>query len=116
MCKILDYGKYKYQEQKKAAEARKKQVVVTVKEISIRPTTEEHDYQIKLKNVKKFLEKGDKVKINLRFRGREITNQQQGVNMMQRLEADTQDIARVESKPNLLGRFMTMVLAPEKKK
>jgi translation initiation factor IF-3 len=114
VCKILDYGKYKFQQQKRAAEARRNQQTVTVKEISIRPRTEEHDYQIKMKKVFQFLEKGDKVKINLRFRGREIANQQMGMDMMKRIEDDTAEIARVDQRPNMQGRQMSMMLSPEK--
>jgi translation initiation factor IF-3 len=114
VCKILDYGKYKFQQQKRAAEAKKKQQTVTVKEISIRPRTEEHDYQIKMKKVFEFLEKGDKVKINMRFRGREIANQEMAVEMMERIETDTAEVARVDQKPNMQGRQMSMLLSPDK--
>lgn len=114
VCKILDYGKYKFQQQKRAAEARKNQQTVTVKEISIRPRTEEHDYQIKMKKVFQFLEKGDKVKINLRFRGREIANQEMGMDMMKRIEADTAGVANVDQRPNMQGRQMSMMLSPDK--
>ncbi len=116
VCKIMDYGKFKFQQQKKAQEAKKKQVTVTVKEISIRPTTEEHDYQVKLRNIRRFLERGDKVKINLRFRGREITHQDLGEVMLNKIEEDTQDIARVTSRPKMEGRQMVMMLEPEKAK
>lgn len=112
VCKIMDYGKYKFQQQKKAAEARKNQQTVTVKEVSIRARTEEHDYQVKMKNVFKFLERGDKVKINMRFRGREIANQELGLEMMNRIEEDTKEFATVESRPRTEGRFMSMMLAP----
>lgn len=114
VCKILDYGKYKFQQQKRASEAKKKQQVVTVKEISIRPRTEEHDYQIKMKKVFQFLEKGDKVKINLRFRGREIANQQLGMDMMNRIAEDTKEVAKVDQRPNMQGRQMSMMLSPDK--
>lgn len=112
VCKVLDYGKYKFQQQKKAAEARKNQVVVNVKEIAIRPQTEEHDYQIKLKKMRQFIGKGDKVKVNLRFRGREITHKEIGMEMLERMMADMQDIAKVDQKPKMEGRFMQMMLSP----
>ncbi len=112
VCKIQDYGKLKYQTQKKAAETRKKQHVVTVKEISIRPGTEEHDYQIKMKKARQFIEKGDKVKINLRFRGREITHKDLGTQMLDRIEADFKEIAKVDQRPKMEGRQMIMVMSP----
>ncbi len=114
VCKILDYGKFKFQEQKRASEARKKQQVVTVKEMAIRPRTEEHDYQIKLRKIRGFLEDGNKAKINLRFKGREVTHSDIGKEMLDRLQADTADISRVENRSGLEGRFMNMVLAPDK--
>ena len=116
VCKILDYGKYKFQKQKKAAEAKKNQQTVSMKEVVIRPRTEENDYQVKLKNARRFLERGDKVKVNMRFRGREITNQELGMEMMQRLEADLQDIAKVDQRPRMDGRFMVMLLSPDTSK
>lgn len=112
VCKIMDYGKYKFQLQKKAAEARKKQVIVHVKEIAIRPQTEEHDYQIKLRNMRKFLTKGDKVKVNLRFRGREITHKDLGKIMLDRIEEDLKDLAKVDQYPRMEGRLMVMLLSP----
>ncbi len=116
VCKILDYGKYKFQQQKKAAEARKNQQTVTVKEITMRPRTEEHDYQIKLKKIKEFITRGDKVKIGLRFRGREITHQEMGMAMMERIEVDVAEIAKVDQRPSMEGRQMTMLLSPGTKK
>lgn len=116
VCKILDYGKYKFQQQKKAAEARKNQVKVTVKEIAIRPQTEEHDYQIKLKKINQFLGKGDKVRVNLRFRGREITHKELGFEMLQRIVKDTETIAKVDQMPKMEGRVMVLLLSPESKK
>lgn len=116
VCKIIDYGKYKFQMQKKASEMRKTQVKTTVKEITIRPQTEEHDYQIKLKNIVKFITKGDKVKINLRFRGREITHKDLGYDMLQRIASDTDDIAKVDQAPKMEGRFMMLLLSPIGKK
>lgn len=112
VCKIQDYGKLKYQTQKKASETRKKQHIVTVKEISIRPGTEEHDYQIKMKKARQFIEKGDKVKFNLRFRGREITHKDLGAQMLDRIETDFKEIAKVDQKPKMEGRQMIMVMSP----
>lgn len=112
VCKILNYGKYRFQMQKKAAEARKNQIIVNVKEISIRPQTEEHDYQIKLKNMRKFIEKGDKVKVNLRFRGREITHKEIGIAMLDRMGEDMKDIAKIDQRPKMEGRQLQMLLSP----
>ena len=113
VCKILDYGKYKFQKQKKAAEAKKNQQVVALKEVVIRPRTEENDYQVKLRNARRFLERGDKVKVNMRFRGREITNQELGMEMMQRFGGDLEDIAKIDQQPRMDGRFMVMMLSPD---
>ena len=112
VCKILDYGKYKYEQQKKAAEARKKQKTVDVKEVKIRPGIEEHDYQVKLRNARRFLEAGDKVKVTMRFRGREMAHQHLGMELLQRVKEDFEETAKVELEPKLEGRQMTMVLAP----
>ena len=112
VCKIIDYGKYKFQMQKKASEMRKNQVKTTLKEITIRPQTEEHDYQIKLKNIFKFIGKGDKVKVSLRFRGREITHKELGYEMLQRIAKDTEEIAKVDQAPKMEGRFMLLMLSP----
>lgn len=113
VCKILDYGKYKYEQQKKAAEARKKQKTVDVKEVKIRPTTEEHDYNVKMKNARRFLEGGDKVKVSMRFRGREMAHQDVGMEVMNRLYEDVKDLGKLELAPKMEGRQMLMVLAPE---
>jgi len=115
VCKLLDYGKYKYQAQKKAAEARKKQKVVEVKEIKFRPGTDENDYQIKMRNVVKFLGEGDKAKITLRFRGREMAHQEIGMRMLERIRTELADRAVVEQFPKMEGRQLIMVLAPSKK-
>jgi translation initiation factor IF-3 len=112
VCKILDYGKYKYQAQKKAAEARKKQKVVEIKEIKLRPMIDDHDYDVKMRAMKRFFEEGDKVKVTLRFRGREMAHQELGVNLLNRVKTDTGPIAKVESEPRFEGRQMIMVLAP----
>ena len=112
VVKILDFGKYKYQEQKKQAEARKKQKVVEVKEIKFRPMIDDHDYQVKMRSMERFFEEGDKVKITLRFRGREMAHQELGTRLLVRLKEDTTKMAKVESEPRLEGRQMVMVLAP----
>lgn len=113
VCKILDYGKYKYQEQKKAAEARKHQKIVEIKEIKMRPGIDDHDYDVKMRAIKRFFEEGDKVKITLRFRGREMAHQSIGMDVLRRVRADTEAIAKVESEPRFEGRQMVMVLAPK---
>ncbi|MEO4043819.1 translation initiation factor IF-3 [Hoeflea sp. CAU 1731] len=112
VCKILDLGKLKYQNQKKAAEARKKQKTVEVKEIKMRPNIDTHDYDVKMKAMNRFFESGDKVKVTLRFRGREMAHQQLGMQLLQKVKDDTIDIAKVEAEPKLEGRQMMMVLAP----
>jgi translation initiation factor IF-3 len=112
VAKILDYGKFKYQEQKKAAEARKKQKTVEVKEIKMRPNIDDHDYNVKMKSMERFFGEGEKVKVTLRFRGREMAHQQLGRELLLRVKADTEEIAKVESEPRLEGRQMVMVLAP----
>ena len=112
VAKILDYGKYKYQEQKKAAEARKKQKVVEIKEIKMRPSIDDHDYDVKMRSIRRFFEEGDKVKVTLRFRGRELAHQELGRQVLQRVKADTEPISKVESEPRMEGRQMVMVLAP----
>jgi translation initiation factor IF-3 len=116
VCRLMDYGKFKYQEQKKAAEAKAKQHVIDVKEVKFRPGTDEGDYQIKLRNLRRFLEEGDKGKVTLRFRGREITHQDIGMRLLERVRDDLQDVSLVEHMPKLEGRQMIMVLAPKKKK
>ncbi len=112
VCKILDYGRYKYQAQKKAAEARKKQKIVEIKEIKMRPNIDTHDYEVKMRNMLRFFESGDKVKVTLRFRGREMAHQDLGMKLLLKVKEETQDIAKVESHPKLEGRQMMMVLAP----
>ena len=114
VCKILDYGKLKYQEQKKASEARKKQKTVDVKEIKMRPNIDTHDYDVKMRNVVKFIEAGDKVKVTMRFRGREMAHQELGMEMLKRVEEDLKEIGVVEQMPKMEGRQMVMVLAPLK--
>ncbi|MDP6603054.1 MAG: translation initiation factor IF-3 [Rhodospirillales bacterium] len=112
VCKILDHGKYKYIEQKKKSEARKKQKTIDVKEIKFRPNIEEHDYGVKMRSMFKFLEEGDKVKVTLRFRGREMRHQELGTKILARVRADTEEFAKVEQMPLMEGRQMVMVLAP----
>ena len=112
VCKILDYGKYKYQAQKKAAEARKKQRTVEIKEIKMRPNIDTHDYDVKMRSMNRFFEEGDKVKVTLRFRGREMAHQELGTQLLNKVKDDTIEIAKVESEPRLEGRQMVMVLAP----
>ncbi|MCY4591636.1 MAG: translation initiation factor IF-3 [Alphaproteobacteria bacterium] len=113
VCKIMDFGKFKYESQKKKNEAKKKQKLIDVKEIKLRPNIDEHDYQVKMKNVTKFLNGGDKVKVTLRFRGREMAHQELGVNVLNRVRGDTEEIAKVEAFPRLEGRQMVMVIAPK---
>jgi translation initiation factor IF-3 len=112
VCKILDFGKYRFQAQKKAAEARKKQKVVEVKEIKLRPMIDDHDYDVKMRAMKRFFEDGDKVKITLRFRGREMAHQELGYQLLQRVKNDTIAISKVELEPRFEGRQMVMLLAP----
>jgi translation initiation factor IF-3 len=114
VCKILDYGKYKYEAQNKAAEARKKQKVIALKEIKLSPTIDPHDLGIKLRQARGFLEDGDKVKFSLRFRGREISHQQLGMDLMNKVKTELLEISRVESEPRLMGRQAVMVLASSK--
>ena len=113
VCKILDYGKFKFEAQKKRNEAKKKQKVIEVKEIKLRPNIDEHDYQVKMRSVQKFLGEGDKVKVTLRFRGREMAHQELGVNVLNRVREDTDEVAKVEAFPKLEGRQMIMVIAPK---
>ena len=113
VCKILDYGKYKYQAQKKAAAARKKQKTFDVKEIKMRPNIDTHDYDVKMRSIRRFFEQGDKVKVTLRFRGREMAHQELGTRLLQKVKDETEEIAKVESEPKLEGRQMVMVLAPK---
>ncbi|WP_375644372.1 MULTISPECIES: translation initiation factor IF-3 [unclassified Bartonella] len=113
VCKIIDLGKLKYQTQKKAAETRKKQKVIEIKEIKMRPNVDVHDYGVKLKAVHRFIDHGDKVKITLRFRGREMAHQDLGLKLLQRVKEDTSEIAKIELEPKLEGRQMMMVIAPK---
>ena len=113
VCKLLDYGKYKYQEQKKATEARKRQRVITVKEIKMRPNIDVHDYQFKMRAMRRFLQDGDKVKVSLRFRGREMAHPHLGEQLLQRVCDEVEELARVEIEPKMEGWQMSMVLAPK---
>ncbi len=113
VCKILDLGKLKYANQKKAAEARKKQKIVEIKEIKMRPNIDTHDYDVKMKAMNRFFEEGDKVKVTLKFRGREMAHQELGMKLLLQVKDDTQEIAKVEAEPKLEGRQMMMVLAPK---
>jgi len=112
VCKIMDYGKYKYEQQKRESEARKKQKVIEVKEVKFRPNTDTHDYDVKMRNVFRFLENGDKVKITLRFRGREMAHQDLGRELLQRVAEDIKEIGKVENMPKMEGRQMIMIIAP----
>ena len=112
VCKILDYGRYKYLAQKRAAEARKKQKTFEVKEIKMRPNIDTHDYDVKMRSMKRFFDEGDKVKVTLRFRGREMAHQNLGMDLLRRVKDETSEIAKVEAEPKLEGRQMIMVLAP----
>jgi translation initiation factor IF-3 len=112
VCKLLDFGKFKYQSQKKAAEARKKTKTVEVKEIKMRPGIDDHDYDVKMRAIRRFFEEGDKVKVTLRFRGREMAHQELGTALLNRVKTDTSKIAKVESEPRFEGRQMVMILAP----
>jgi len=116
VCRLMDYGKFKYSEQKKAHEAKLKQKIIQVKEIKFRPGTDEGDYSIKLRNLIKFLEEGDKTKITLRFRGREMAHQDIGMRVLERLRTDLEAVGTIEQFPKLEGRQMIMVVAPKKKK
>jgi translation initiation factor IF-3 len=112
VCKILDYGKFRFLEQKKSAEARKRQKIVEIKEIKLRPGIDDHDYVVKMKAVRRFFDEGDKVKITLRFRGRELAHQDIGYALLNRVKSETAPIAKVEAEPSMEGRQMVMVLAP----
>lgn len=115
VCRIMDYGKYHYQQSKKAHEAKKNQKQVQVKEVKFRPGTEEGDYQVKLRNLLKFLEKGDRVKVTIWFRGREIAHKDLGMKVLERIKGEVQDIATIEQEPKMEGRQMQMMVAPTKK-
>lgn len=116
VCRLMDYGKFKYQEQKKAAEAKAKQTVIEIKEVKFRPGTDDGDYNIKMRNIRRFLEEGDKCKVTLRFRGREITHQEIGLALLARIRDELADTIVVEQFPKLEGRQMIMMIAPSRKK
>jgi len=116
VCRLMDYGKFKYQEQKKAHEARLKQKVIDVKEIKFRPATDDHDYATKVRKLQEFLEEGDKAKVTMRFRGREMAHQDLGLKVLERVRTDLEAFSQVEAMPRLEGRQMVMVLSPKKKK
>ena len=112
VCKIMDFGKFKYEQQKREAEARKKQKIIEIKEIKFRPGTDDHDYDVKMRSVLKFLEEGDKVKITLRFRGREMAHQELGMELLNRVAADVNEQGKIEQMPKLEGRQMVMMISP----
>ncbi len=112
VCKIMDFGKFKYEQQKREAEARKKQKTIEVKEVKFRPNTDTHDYQVKMRNVFKFLENGDKVKVTLRFRGREMAHQNLGRELLERVAEDVKEVGRIENMPKMEGRQMIMMIGP----
>ena len=114
VCKIMDFGKYKYEQQKKESEARKKQKIIEVKEIKFRPNTDTHDYEVKMRSVTKFLDNGDKVKITMRFRGREMAHQELGRQLLERVSEDTKEIGKIDSIPKLEGRQIVMLINPTK--
>jgi translation initiation factor IF-3 len=116
VARLMDFGKFKYQEQKRQHDARLKQKIIQVKEVKFRPGTDDADYQVKLRNLTRFLEEGDKAKITLRFRGREMAHQEFGVRLLERIRTDLDEIGQVESMPRLEGRQMVMIIAPKKKK
>lgn len=116
VCRIMDYGKKLFEEKKARAAAKKKQKQIQIKEVKFRPGTEEGDYQVKLRNLIRFLEQGDKGKVTIRFRGREMAHQEIGMQLMQRVESDIEELAQIEQRPKMEGRQMTMVVAPRKKK
>jgi len=115
VCKVMDFGKFKYEQQKRESEARKKQKIIEIKEIKFRPNTDVHDYGVKMRNVVKFLENGDKVKITMRFRGREMAHQNLGLELLHRVAADVEEIGKVENMPKLEGRQMVMLIGPVSK-
>jgi translation initiation factor IF-3 len=114
VCKIMDYGRFKYEQQKRESEARKKQKTIDIKEVKFRPNTDKHDYEVKMRNVRRFLENGDKVKVTMRFRGREMAHQQLGRDLLERVASDIEEIGKVESMPKMEGRQMIMMIAPVK--
>lgn len=115
VCRIMDYGKYKYQQAKRASDAKKKQVKVEIKEVKMRPKTDDHDFQFKIKNARRFLEEGNKVKLTIMFRGRENAHPDQGMMQLTKAVESLKDVGQVESHPSKMGRFMTMVIGPFKK-
>ncbi len=112
VCKIMDFGKFKYEQQKRESEAKKKQKTIEVKEVKFRPNTDIHDYDVKMRNVMRFLENGDKVKVTLRFRGREMAHQDLGRNLLERVADDVQEVGKVENMPKMEGRQMVMMIGP----
>ncbi len=112
VCKVMDFGKFKYEQQKRESEARKKQKIIEVKEVKFRPNTDTHDYEVKLRNVVRFLENGDKVKVTMRFRGREMAHQNLGLELLKRVAADVDELGKVENMPRLEGRQMVMMIGP----
>jgi len=112
VCKIMDFGKFKYEEQKRKSEARKKQKIIDVKEIKMRPNIDQHDYDVKMRSINRFLGEGDKVKVTMRFRGREMVHQDLGLKLLQKVRDELEEVAKVEQFPRLEGRQMTMVMAP----
>ncbi len=116
VCKIMDYGKFRFEESKKRHEAKKKQKQIQIKEVKFRPNTDIGDYNVKLRNLTRFLEEGDKTKVTLRFRGREMAHQELGLELLQRIEKDLEELSTVEQMPRREGRLMVMVLAPKKRK
>jgi translation initiation factor IF-3 len=114
VCKIMDYGKYKYEQQKRESEARKKQKIIEIKEVKFRPNTDTHDYDVKMRNVTRFLEAGDKVKVTLRFRGREMAHQNLGRELLERVAEDVEGLGKVENMPKMEGRQMVMMIGPAK--
>ncbi|ATI42419.1 translation initiation factor IF-3 [Pacificitalea manganoxidans] len=115
VCKIMDFGKFKYEQQKRESEARKKQKIIEVKEVKFRPNTDHHDYEVKMRNVVRFLENGDKVKVTLRFRGREMAHQNLGRDLLERVAADVKELGKVENMPKMEGRQMVMMIGPAAK-
>ena len=114
VCKIMDFGKFKYEQQKRESEARKKQKIIEIKEIKFRPNTDTHDYDVKMRSIRKFLDEGDKVKVTLRFRGREMAHLELGRELLERVAADLEDEAKIENMPKMEGRQMIMMIAPSK--
>ena len=114
VCKIMDFGKFKYEQQKRESEARKKQKIIEIKEIKFRPNTDTHDYDVKMRSIRKFLDEGDKVKVTLRFRGREMAHQELGRELLQRVAEDLADEVKIENMPKMEGRQMIMMIAPAK--